>query len=344
MSAMEPTAPPAAFLVRGDDPSLVAQAAQDVIDRALHGADPSSALEEIGGVADEVDIGAVVDALRTPPFIVERRVVVVRDAGRVPSAEAGRLTDCLADPLPGVTLVLVGGGGTVPAALVRAVQAHGEVVDAGAGRGRARAHWLEQQVQASSVRLDARARATLADHLGEDVGRLRALLDTLESAYGEGAAVDEERLEPFLGGAGAVASWDLTDAIDAGEPAVALEVLERLLGPGDAHPLVVLAVLHRHFGAMLRLDGSGIQSADEAAAVLGMRSSFPAKKAMEQAVRLGSARIGRAIELLAGADLDVRGRTGLPDSTVLEVLVARLARLSPDRARAASGRRRTSGR
>ena len=44
--------------------------------------------------------------------------------------------------------------------------------------------------------------------------------------------------------------------------------------------------------------------------------------------RLGSARIARAITLLAEADLDLRGATGLPGEVVLEVLVARLSRLA----------------
>jgi hypothetical protein len=36
----------------------------------------------------------------------------------------------------------------------------------------------------------------------------------------------------------------------------------------------------------------------------------------------------RAVELLAGADLDLRGGKAWPDDLVLEVLVARLARLA----------------
>ena len=88
---------------------------------------------------------------------------------------------------------------------------------------------------------------------------------------------------------------------------------------------------------MLRLDGSGVTTAEEAAALLGMRSAFPAKKALEQG-RAGSGPtgIGQAILLLADADLDVQGRDGLPSELVLEVLVARLSRLS----RARGGRRR----
>jgi DNA polymerase-3 subunit delta len=44
---------------------------------------------------------------------------------------------------------------------------------------------------------------------------------------------------------------------------------------------------------------------------------------------LGTARIARAVRLLAEADLDLRGDTSLPGETVLEVLVARLSRLIP---------------
>ena len=41
-------------------------------------------VEEFGGPgAEQLDVGAVIDACTTPPFLVERRVVVVRDAGQL---------------------------------------------------------------------------------------------------------------------------------------------------------------------------------------------------------------------------------------------------------------------
>jgi DNA polymerase-3 subunit delta len=93
-----------------------------------------------------------------------------------------------------------------------------------------------------------------------------------------------------------------------------------------------MATLHRHYAAMLRLDGSGIRDENEAAAVLGM-APFPARKALTQARRLGTKGISRAIELLARADLDLKGLREWPDYLVLEVLVARLSRLATARAR-----------
>lgn len=328
-----------AYLVRGDDPTLVADAVRELLRAVTDGDDPAMTVEEHGGLgADDLDVGAVVDACTTPPFLADRRVVVVRDAGRVRAEDAARLVACLADPLPGVVLVLAAGGGTVPAALVRAVEASGVLVDTDVGSGRARTEWLVRRLHAGPVRLDARAAARLGEHLGGDMGRVRGLLDVLAATYGEGAAVGEAELEPFLGQAGSVAPWELTDAIDAGDAAAALEALGRLSGPGGFHPLATLAVLHRHFETMLRLDGSGVTSAEEAAARLGARSVYPVKKALEQGRRLGPARLGRAVVLLAEADLDLRGRSALDGTTVLQVLVARLSRLGGTR-RSAGGRR-----
>jgi DNA polymerase III subunit delta len=317
-----------AYLVRGDDPSLVAQAAHALTARLVGEGDPSLMVEEFGGPGiDQFDIGAVIDACTTPPFLVERRVVVVREAGQLVAADAKRLVSYLEDPLPTTALVLVGGGGTVPQALTKAIGARGELVETAVGTGRARSQWLADHLSGGPVRLDGAATALLSAHLGGDMGRLEGLLETLASAYGPGSTVSMDDLEPFLGEAGSLAPWDLTDAVDAGETAKALSVLHRMLVAGDSHPLVVMTVLHRHYRQILRLDGAGVTSADEAATLLGLRSSFPAKKALAQATRLGSVRVARAVRLLAEADLDLRGSTALAGEAVLEVLVARLSRL-----------------
>ena len=324
-----PVAPRAVYLVRGTDPSLVAQAAHALTEQLVAGGEPSLMVEEFGGPGVEpFDVGAVIDACTTPPFLVERRVVVVRDIGQLAPSDTTRIVEYLRDPLATTALVLVAGGGTLPQALSKVVGTSGQVVDTSVGNGRARSQWLADHLKGRPVRLDGPATALLSDHLGEDMGRLEGLLDTLASAYGPGATVSVDDLEPFLGTAGALAPWDLTDAIDGGKTAKALGVLRRMLDGPDSHPLRVMSVLHGHYRKMLQLDGSGVTSAEEAAQVLGMRSAFPAKKALSESRRLGIGRIARAVQLLARADVDLRGTTGLSGETVLEVLVARLSRLS----------------
>jgi DNA polymerase-3 subunit delta len=333
-------APPVAILVRGDDASLVAQAVRDVVAELVGDQDPGMVVEEHTELGTEIaDVGVIVDALSTPPFLTDRRVVVVREAGRISSAEAGRIAAALADPVRGVVLVVATGGGTLATVLANAITKSGQVIDTKVGTGRARTQWLAGRLKDSPVKLDSEAAARLGEHLGEDLGRLDGLLDSLASAYGESARISFEDLEPFLGSAGGVAPWDLTDALDAGDSAGSLRALERLSMRSGSAPLVVLATLNRHYGAMLRLDGSGATSPSEAAALMGARSEFVAKKALEQSRRLGSERIGRAITILAQADLDLRGRTGLPEMAVLQVLVARLSRLAPAARRPVARRR-----
>jgi DNA polymerase III subunit delta len=318
-------------LLKGDDPSLLAEAVGEAVDDALDGEDRGLAAEELDG--EEVTVPAIVDAALTPPFLTSRRVIIVRDIGRFTSEAVEPLVEYLADPLPTTSLVLVAGGGQTSARLLNAVKKAGRVIDAATPRaGKARTAWVAERLNASPLTFDAAAGARIVEHLGEDLGRLASLIELLVGAYGAGARVGVSEVEPFLGGAGVVAPWDLTDAIDRGDTAASLSALQRLISGGERHPLVVMATLHRHYAAMLRLDGSGIRTEAEAAAALGM-APFPARKAMTQAGRLGTKGIARAIELLARADLDLKGLREWPDYLVLEVLVARLSRLGTARAR-----------
>ena len=165
----------------------------------------------------------------------------------------------------------------------------------------------------------------------------------LRAAYGEGARLDVEDVEPYLGDAGSVAPYHLTGAIDRGEADAALEVLHRLRGAAF-HPLQVMALLHRHYQRLLRLDDPSISGEAEAVAALGGKvKPYPAGLALRQARLLGGGGLQAAYSLLAKADTDLRGATALPEDAVLEVLVARLAGLSR-RAGAGAGSRPTSPR
>jgi len=326
----------ASYLITGDDASLLSEALTKLLDD-LCGSD-FVPVEEHGADGDDaIDIAPVLDALATPPFLADRRIVVLRAAERLDPAQAALLAARVKEPVESNILVLVTGGsasgagsGTgrnVPVGLARAIKANGEIISASPGQGRQRSDWVGDRIRHAGVRLDAGAAKLLSDHLGEDVARLQSILDLLESAYGEGARVGTAELTPFLGDSGSVPPWDLTDTLDRGNTADAVKALHRMMDAGGRHPLQVMASLHRHYGGMLRLDGADVKTADDAAAILKM-SPYPARKVLEQGRRLGHDRIARAIDVLAEADADLRGRLGWPDSLVMEVLVARLAQLA----------------
>jgi len=327
------TSPLPVHLLRGDDEALLGAAVGELVHRLVGGEDRTLVVTEFDG--DDYELRALVDAAQTPPFLTERRVVVGRGIGRFTAEELASLVAYLADPLPSTSLVLTGGGGRLPKAVTDAVKkSGGEVADTDAPTGaKDRRAWLDDHVQASGLRLDGGARAALAEHLGEDVGRLTSILDILGATFGPGAKLTQADVVPFLGQRGSVPPWDLTDAIDRGDVATALGMLQRMVQAGERHPLQVMAILHSHYARFLRLDGSGLRDEKAAAEALGVKSTFQARKALDGVRRLGHDGVGRAIALLAGADLDLRGRRDWPGELVLEVLVGRLARLAP------SGRR-----
>lgn len=335
-------------LVKGSDDVLRGGALTTLVDELVGQGDRSLLVDEFD--LDGVKLGAALDAAQTIPFLTDRRIVVVRRFGRFSKAE--EITDLvtyLEDPLESTTLVLVweralGQARTagpddpgesvakaprIPPALTKAVTAAGgDIVDADP-KGRNLDGWIGDQFRAAGLDLDGAARKRVTSQLGEDTGALIGLIERLKGAYGPGTRLGTDQVDPFLGAAGGVPPWDLTDAIDKGDVPGSLDLLHRMMGAGERHPLAIMASLQSHYSRMVRLDGANARSEKEAAQVLGLKgSTFPAKKAMNQVAKLGRRGTQRALTLVAGADADLRGARAWPGELVMEVLVARLATLS----------------
>jgi DNA polymerase-3 subunit delta len=330
----EPAAP-LVTLLKGDDAVVLRDAVRLFVDDVIGDQDRSLVVEEIevGASASDDDardpLTALVDAAQTPPFLTDFRVVLGRVIEKRERNDLVQpLVDYLADPLPSTRVVLEWQGGRIPKALAEAItQAGGTMVDTSPGRKVA--EWVQEHLAEAGMKVDPEGRKRLVTWVGDEPSRLIGLVDLLRSTYGAGVKITAPELEPFLGDDGGVPPWDLTDAIDRGDRSTALDLLQRMVGQGGRHPFQVLATLHTHFARMLRLDGADVTSEKQAAELLGMKgSTFPAKKAMAQARKLGHDRLVRIIDLLADADLDLRGGKAWPDGLVLEVLVARIATMS----------------
>ncbi|HZP30119.1 MAG TPA: hypothetical protein VFC99_14280 [Acidimicrobiia bacterium] len=343
-------------LVKGDDPVLRGDALDEVLREVLGDDDRALALEDVaipgrgssegesgvGSEAREAAVASVVNAALSPPFMTSRRVVVVRDIGHLTAADVGPLVEYLDDPLDTTVLVFVAGGGRTPDALakkLKAVKAREHLPAA-----TATADVLAAESEAAAITLKADAVRAVTDHLGQDAGRVGALVDTLAAAFGPGARLGADDVAPYLGEAGSVPVYELTNAIEQGDVAGALAVLHRLLHatgpqqPKPMHPLQITGMLHGQFLRLARLDDPAIRDVDAAMAALGGRvKQYPARKALEQARALGTGGIRDAFDALFQADLDIKGARAIPAEVVVELLVARLAALSA-RARPAGAR------
>ncbi len=342
--------------IKGEDPVLRDREAHRLIDVLLDGADKLYALEDFsieskrrsaddGDASDDTDdtitaneantFRSVMNALSIPPFMTPLRVVVIRNIASLNADQAAMIAQYIEDPLDGVFVVLVAGGGRLNTGLDKAIKAH--KVPIVAPKSEKTGDVLEAALAGAKLTLANSARQTIADRLGDDAGRIPELIALLVSTFGEGVQLRIEEIEPYLGEQGAVAPYMLTNAIDAGDTAAALEILHRLMyatsarAPKPMHPLQIMGMLTRHYETMVRIDSPDVNSKQQAAAVLGMKE-YPAGLRLATTQRLGTKGITNAIGLLATADLDFRGGVGgsraIPSETVIEVLVARLAGLA----------------
>lgn len=349
----------AVYLLIGDDQVIVGDAVGSKVDELIGDGDRSLMLETLGGSDhrnddDEVDATRLVVAGGTPPFLTDKRVVVGRTMALFSRKDLyAPILEMLSDLIDTTDLVLVwekplnpqtgkyepGPLPKVPAALKEAVEvAGGLMIDTRLPRGKGAAGWLHDQIAASRLEFDRGAVRAVENLLGEDRARIVGLLRTLEGALGEGATVSESDVHTYGGTRGSVNPWDVEDAIDKGDAAEAISLVHRIIPltsnkiDRNAAAFRLLATLSRRYSHMLRLDGAGARNERDAAAMLGMKgSTYPAKKALAQSRRLGSDAIAKAIHLFAEADLSLRGTTDFPPELVMEILVARLARLSPRR-------------
>ncbi len=313
------------FLIKGDDPTLIAAELRSLVASILGDVQSDLALADLDEQAEPADI---LDAGLTPPFLSDRRVVVVRDAGRFRGEEIDALEALFAQPLPTTTLVFVAGGGALSPKLTKRLKAVGEVIDASAPGANARRAWVADQCAERGLLVDAEAIGLLVQRLGDDAGRLTGILDTFELLTSPGDVLGVVDIEPYVRDAAVPPPWDLTDALATGSADDALRVVHQQLHHGDCHPLVILATLAKYVTNLARLEGAGDLSDTEVAKRVGM-SPYPAKKLNAHARRLSPRAIRRAQRLIAEADVDLRGARAWPGDYVLDVLVARLAKLVP---------------
>jgi DNA polymerase-3 subunit delta len=132
-------------------------------------------------------------------------------------------------------------------------------------------------------------------------------------------------LAPFLGAKGAVPIFDLTDALENGNVAVALGFVDRMMGPGGISGHEILASIDNHITRAARLQGAPVRSGEDAAEILKIHA-FPAKKALNLSRRLDVETLADCLRLVVEADLDLKGMSGLDEQVVIEILVARLTR------------------
>jgi DNA polymerase-3 subunit delta len=197
-------------------------------------------------------VAGLVSAVRTMPMMAPRRVVVVTQAEMllVPKREseaAARALDeleaLLKRPEPQTTLVFVAGAIDKRSRMYKLLTKHATVVECGAIEDQADAErWVKNRIAAAGVEIEPAAARRLAERAGPDIKRLRGEVDRL-LLYAMGQPrVTLDDVREVAGPAALQDDWAMTNAIEAGQSAIALKQLALMLDTG-APPEKILGQL-----------------------------------------------------------------------------------------------------
>jgi len=200
----------------------------------------------------ETSGAAVVDAARTLPMMVPRRVVLVVHAERLlnPKKESdGTARDLelveeyVKAPVDTCCLVLVAEGIDKRRALARQLLAKAIVVECtGPGDAVEAARWVKERVASEGMTIDPRAARLVADRIGPDISRLRSDVERLVLYAAGNKTITEDDVKAIVAPATSQDDWGVTRAIERGAAGDALRELGLMMDNG-AVPYMILGQL-----------------------------------------------------------------------------------------------------
>jgi len=248
-------------LIVGDDEhekTALAVAAGDMVEEDLRAFN----VERLYATDKSVTPMSVVEAARTLPMLVSRRIVIVLAAEKllVPKKKGAAaeddqdggdvepLIDYFGSPSPETTLMLVCSPGDTPDAIplpknlriTKALAAATVVTCSGLDGGKDPSRWVQERAKAAGLEIDRQAVAKLVDLAGGNPGRLRADVEKLLLfASGSGTVM----LDHVRAIAGAPVhhgdDWALVRALEQQDAATALRELQASLNE-DVSPFLIL--------------------------------------------------------------------------------------------------------
>ncbi len=324
----------------GED-TYLAEAALERLLSATVGSDRQDSLRVLYG--DEAKWEDVLAAARSGSLFAASRAVLVRRAELLKYASAPQADDAPADakgrgkaaktdgdpveaylesPAPDATLILMAAKPDKRRRPWKLLAAKAEVHDCAPRRGRALRTHVEQEIRGRGLRFSREALDLLIEEVGQDLRRLMGEVDKLE-AWAEGRKeIGEDDVSSLLGRGLAQPLYLLSDAFAARDAAKALELLDRLLGDGEAG-LRVLVTLHRalrQVRSAVALREGGLTRAQIGAKLLPPNMQFKVDALYDASRRWSEADLVHATAQLTKIDREIK--QGADEAVALAAAIA----------------------
>ncbi|MZP28818.1 DNA polymerase III subunit delta [Heliobacterium undosum] len=337
------------YLIYGDEPFLMSEVLEELTGRFAGQPGGEFNMDRLEG---DVTAETIAEAAQTPPFMAERRLVIVRDApllraargsdgadGEGASSGKGKgasrsktmepeapLLKYLSDPSPTTCLVFFSPSGVDKRKrLYKAIEKAGHAVEIKKLSESDVRNWAAQRAKAMKLPFEAEALNLLIDRVGDDLGRLVLELEKLRNFLGEPSPtrrVTPERVRRLVPATPEDNVFAIADALGDGRVDDALRITRDLVRNGQ-HPIPLLFLIIRHVRQLLRLKelaASGVRKTDWA-----REMKLPAgvvRKLESQSDRFPREELRRLYHRLTAADVAIKTGAGEAQQTLELCLLA----------------------
>jgi len=309
-------------VIAGKDEFLVANQCEALLDELLTAEQRGLCLYQ--PKADEVALADVLDELRTLPFLADRRVVLLKDAGKFISANRESLEKYFDNPSPTGVLILTVQTWPGNTRLAKKLPKVGRLINVTDIARRSLPRYVADYARREhSKDFGPGAAQLLVELAGDEPGRLCSEADKLAMYVGGEKNITVKNVEALIGHNRMFNAFAVIDAVTDGNVGVAVERLRNMFASDKQAEYKVVGAFAYHFRRMFKAralldEGAGRNQVARQLGLWGNVDGFFA-----QLSRVSLEGIGGVLAQLARIDYLVK--TGQTDVKIaLEQLVLSL--------------------
>lgn len=309
---------PENYLIIGDDEYLREKEIARIRDKALR----PHEIDLNFSVYSPQEVIPVIDALGTTPFISDKRVVLVRNAGSLDDKGAAAILSYLDKPLETSILILTADQDLRKTSLYGKFSKKMTELVADRPKEAAVRQWIRSFFEKEKIGISEEAVDLIVELKGQDTLGVKTELEKL-ALYSSGKQIEVSDVEELVGRSMTETVFGLVGAIDSRNADKVFLVLSDLRDQ-KKQPVEVIGYLAWHLKNMQKVSliASKGKREDEIAKELGF-PEWRAKRLIAEARKYSHARVEKWLTLLLEADRDIK--TGLKDPDLaLEMLVVGL--------------------
>jgi DNA polymerase III subunit delta len=315
------------YLLFGAETYLRDAAARALTDAALKDASLREFNESSYGLTN-TDVQHAIAAAEQLPMMASRRVVQIRDFGKLREADEEALMRYLARPVESSVVIFVADDLDKRRKLSKTLLENCVAVEFAPLSDSELAEWAKKRLKDLKVQTDERTLHQIVALVGSDVRTLSNELEKLATAALGSGIIRMELVDSLVGRSRELSNFELADHLIARNRKRALQTLQRLLDDG-AEPVMLLGLIGSNYRRLalakeLMSKGAANQEVYRQVGIFGRREEF-----LATARRADARALSRSIERIAAADLAIKtslGGGGTQGSRLqLELLICELA-------------------